>query len=102
MRSSIILLKCSPVCDAASRLAVVLVSELRVNAASIVELFVQIFDVLQATPIPDSVLVACLHDPLRSCGFSLPVFSVPSDQGAVEIQHGAPYYCPETINPIFC
>ncbi|GFX13575.1 putative DD41D transposase [Trichonephila clavipes] len=58
----------SPVCDAAPRVAEVMVSELRVHAtANVVEPFVQTL-VLQTTPILDPELVTWLHDPLRSCG----------------------------------
>ncbi|GFX62572.1 hypothetical protein TNCV_4867351 [Trichonephila clavipes] len=57
------------VCDAASRVAAAIVSELRVHTyANVVEQFVQTFAVLQTTPILDSVLVIWLHDPLRPCG----------------------------------
>ncbi|GFT46991.1 DDE_Tnp_IS1595 domain-containing protein [Trichonephila clavipes] len=53
----------APDCDAASREAAAMVSELRVHAAaSVVELFVQTLVVLQTTPILDSGLVTWLHD----------------------------------------
>ncbi|GFT77041.1 hypothetical protein TNCV_1099261 [Trichonephila clavipes] len=59
----------APVCDAASSVDATMVSELRVHTiANVVELFMQTFVVLQTTPIPDSVLVMWLHDPLRPCG----------------------------------
>ncbi|GFV51668.1 hypothetical protein TNCV_1320241 [Trichonephila clavipes] len=59
----------APVCDVASRVAAVKVSELRVHTvANVVELFVKTFVVLQTTPVLDSVLVTWLHDPLRPCG----------------------------------
>ncbi|GFW67382.1 hypothetical protein TNCV_2596151 [Trichonephila clavipes] len=54
---------------AASRVAAALFFKLRVHAAaSVVELFVQTFVVLQTTPILDSRLVMWLHDLLRSYG----------------------------------
>ncbi|GFV14635.1 transposable element Tc1 transposase [Trichonephila clavipes] len=62
----------APVCDAASRVAAVMVSELRVHdAADVVELFVQTLVDQQTTPILDSGLVTWLHDPLRQSGHSL-------------------------------
>ncbi|GFY05376.1 hypothetical protein TNCV_2208211 [Trichonephila clavipes] len=63
-------IKDAPVCDASSKVAVAMVSELRVNTVvNVVELFVQTFVVLQMTLIPilDSVLVTWLQDPLRPC-----------------------------------
>ncbi|GFX42781.1 hypothetical protein TNCV_2197381 [Trichonephila clavipes] len=47
-----------------------MVSEHGVHAAaSVVELFMQIFVVSKTTPILDSGLVTWLHDPLRPCGY---------------------------------
>ncbi|GFX05485.1 hypothetical protein TNCV_1008071 [Trichonephila clavipes] len=71
----------APVCDAASREAESMGSELRVHAAAkIVELFVYTLVVLNTTPILDSGLVMWLHDPLRSCGQHA-CFSAASDRG---------------------
>ncbi|GFX86291.1 hypothetical protein TNCV_2561731 [Trichonephila clavipes] len=56
-------------CYAAPRVAAVMIYELRVhNAANVIKLFVQIFVVLQTTPILSSGLMTWRHDPLRSCG----------------------------------
>ncbi|GFV81237.1 integrase catalytic domain-containing protein [Trichonephila clavipes] len=52
----------APVCDAASRVATAMVSELRVLAAeNVVELYVRTLVVLQTTPILESELVMWLH-----------------------------------------
>ncbi|GFW09692.1 hypothetical protein TNCV_1393931 [Trichonephila clavipes] len=57
------------VCDAASRIAAPMVSELRVyEAANFVEPFVQTLVILQTTSILDSGFVTLLHDPLKSYG----------------------------------
>ncbi|GFW76854.1 HTH_48 domain-containing protein [Trichonephila clavipes] len=54
----------SPVCDAASKVAKAMVSELILYAAAnVVALFVQTLVVMQMTPILDSGLVTWLHDP---------------------------------------
>ncbi|GFU78248.1 hypothetical protein TNCV_5008291 [Trichonephila clavipes] len=59
----------APACDAASRVAAAMFSELRVHAAAnIIELFVQTLVVLKIIPILDTGLVTGLHDPLRQCG----------------------------------
>ncbi|GFV81256.1 hypothetical protein TNCV_4772831 [Trichonephila clavipes] len=63
------LIEDAPVCNAASRVTAVMVSELRVHAAAnVVELFVQTLVVLQTTPMLDSELETWLNDPLRPCG----------------------------------
>ncbi|GFT93701.1 hypothetical protein TNCV_499781 [Trichonephila clavipes] len=59
----------APVCDAASKVAASMVSELRVHTiANVVELFVQKLVVLQTSQILDSGLVMRQHQPLRLCG----------------------------------
>ncbi|GFW28381.1 hypothetical protein TNCV_4640461 [Trichonephila clavipes] len=58
----------SPICDTASRVAAVMVSKMRVNAAAyFIELFVHTLVVFQTTPNRDSGLVTSLRDPLRPC-----------------------------------
>ncbi|GFX21599.1 hypothetical protein TNCV_1400131 [Trichonephila clavipes] len=59
----------APVCDATSRVAAAIVSQLRVNAAAnMVELFMQILVTLLTTPIQYSGLMTWLHNPLCLCG----------------------------------
>ncbi|GFT17841.1 hypothetical protein TNCV_2589031 [Trichonephila clavipes] len=54
----------SPVCDAVSRLAAAMDSDLRIHAAvNVIELFVQTLVVLQIAPIIDSGLMTVLLDP---------------------------------------
>ncbi|GFW13754.1 hypothetical protein TNCV_2105781 [Trichonephila clavipes] len=74
----------APICDAASRVAAAMVSELRNHvAASVVELFKQTLVALQTTPIFESGPVKLLHDQIRLCG-NMPLVSAASDKGPLK------------------
>ncbi|GFX01621.1 hypothetical protein TNCV_3971211 [Trichonephila clavipes] len=71
----------APVCDAASRVAAVMVSELRAHAgANVIELYVQTLVVLQMTPILDSELVTWVHTIHEDHSGNTNVFSAASDR----------------------